>query len=337
MLIVMEKGAPQAQIDNVVEHVQKMGFKAHPIPGAERVAIGITGNRGAVDPRSFELLAGVKEIIPVSEPFKLVGREARPEDSIISVGGIDVGGNAIVVIGGPCAVESLDQSRAIAEGVRKAGGQLFRGGAFKPRTSPYSFQGLGEAGLEILAKVREEFDLPIITEAVDNESLELVLKYADAVQIGARNMQNFSLLSEVGAAPKPVLLKRGLAATIEDFLLAAEYVLSCGNRNVILCERGIRTFERATRNTLDIAAIPVLKAETHLPVIVDPSHAAGRRDLVLPLALAAAAVGADGLLVEVHPDPDRARSDGDQSLDFKAFAGLMGDVMALRESAALRK
>jgi len=329
MLIVMEAGAPQAQIDKVVEHVQKMGFKAHPIPGAERVAIGITGNRGAVDPGSFELLPGVKEIIPVSEPFKLVGREARPEDSIINVGGIDVGGNAIVVIGGPCAVESLDQTRAIAEGVRKAGGQLFRGGAFKPRTSPYSFQGLGEAGLEILAKVREEFDLPVITEAIDNESLELVIQYADAVQIGARNMQNFSLLKAVGRSKKPVVLKRGMSATLEELFLSAEYIMSEGNYKVILCERGVRTFVDHTRNTLDLSVIPAIKRISHLPILVDPSHGTGKRTKVLPMSRAGIAAGADGILVEVHHKPEEALSDGPQSILPEDFARVVRETTAI--------
>lgn len=329
MLIVMEAGAPQEQIDRVVEQVRKMGLKAHPIPGAERVAIGITGNRGAVDPGSFELLAGVKEVIPVSAPYKLVGREARPDDSIINIGGIEVGGNAIVVIGGPCAVESLDQTRIIAEGIRKAGGQMLRGGAFKPRTSPYSFQGLGEAGLEILARVREEFDLPIITEAIDNESLELVRKYADAVQIGARNMQNFSLLKAAGRSKKPVLLKRGMSATLEELLLSAEYIMAEGNYNVVLCERGVRTFVEHTRNTLDLSVIPAIKRISHLPILVDPSHGTGKRTKVLPMSRAGIAAGADGILVEVHHKPEEALSDGPQSILPEDFARVVRETTAI--------
>ena len=329
MLIVMEAGAPQEQIDRVVEQVRKLGLKAHPIPGAERVAIGITGNRGAVDPGSFELLAGVKEVIPVSAPYKLVGREARPDDSIINIGGIEVGGNAIVVIGGPCAVESLDQTRTIAEGIRKAGGQMLRGGAFKPRTSPYSFQGLGEAGLEILARVREEFDLPVITEAIDNESLELVRKYADAVQIGARNMQNFSLLKAAGRSKKPVLLKRGMSATLEELLLSAEYIMAEGNYNVILCERGVRTFVEHTRNTLDLSVIPAIKRISHLPILVDPSHGTGKRTKVLPMSRAGIAAGADGILVEVHHKPEEALSDGPQSILPEDFARVVRETTAI--------
>ncbi|HKR63075.1 MAG TPA: 3-deoxy-7-phosphoheptulonate synthase, partial [Thermoanaerobaculia bacterium] len=258
MLVVMEAAARPDQVEAVVRHIERMGFRAHPIPGAFRTAIGITGS-GKADPQVLENFPGVKEIIPVSHAYKLVSREAKPDDTIVSVGGVDVGGNGVIVIGGPCAVESLDQTRAIAEAIKRAGGQLFRGGAYKPRTSPYSFQGLGEKALEILARVREEFDLPVITEAVDHESLQLVEQYADCIQIGARNMQNFSLLKSAGRARKPVLLKRGLSATLEELLMAAEYVLKEGNDNVMLCERGIRTFETAYRFTLDLLAIPALR------------------------------------------------------------------------------
>jgi 3-deoxy-7-phosphoheptulonate synthase len=300
----MDAGARPEQIEAVVRHIEKMGLKAHPIPGLTRTAIGITGqqNRPA-DPETLENFPGVKEVIRVSHAYKLVSREARPEDTVVSIGGVDVGANGIVVIGGPCAVESLDQTRTIAEGVKRGGGQLFRGGAYKPRTSPYSFQGLGEEGLEILARVREEFDIPVITEAVDEESLRLVDHYADCIQIGARNMQNFSLLKSAGRAKKPVLLKRGMSATLEELLLSAEYIMAEGNYNVILCERGVRTFADHTRNTVDLSVVPAIKRISHLPILVDPSHGTGKRNKVLPMSRAAIAIGADGVIVEVHHKP----------------------------------
>ena len=325
MLVVMEAAARPEQIDAVVRHIERMGFRAHPIPGAFRTAIGVTGS-GKADPQILENFPGVKEIIPVSHAYKLVSREARPEDTIVNIGGVDVGGTNVVVIGGPCAVESLDQTRAIAEGVKRAGAQLFRGGAYKPRTSPYSFQGLGEKALEILARVREEFDIPIVTEAVDHESLQLVEQYADCIQIGARNMQNFSLLKGAGRARKPVLLKRGMSATLEELLLSAEYLMSEGNYDVVLCERGVRTFADHTRNTLDLSVVPAIKRISHLPILVDPSHGTGRRDKVAPMARAAVAGGADGLLIEVHHDPDRAKSDGAQSLFPAQFDRLMAEL-----------
>ncbi len=314
MLIVMEAHAQPEQIDLVVQHVSRLGFKPHIIPGAQRTAIGITGNRSPIDPRVFENLAGVKEIIPVSHAYKLVSREVRPDDTVVNVRGVDVGGVGVVVVGGPCAVESLDQMRAIAEGVRRSGCQLLRAGAYKPRTSPYSFQGLGEKGLEILAQVSLEFDLPTITEAVDEESLRLVTQYADVIQIGARNMQNFSLLRSAGKTDKPVLLKRGLSATLEEFLLSAEYLMSEGNYNVMLCERGVRTFTDFTRNTLDLSVIPAIKRISHLPILADPSHGTGKRNKVLPMSRAAVAAGADGLLIEVHHKPEEALSDGAQAI-----------------------
>ena len=330
MLIVMDAGARPEQIEAVVRHVEKMGLKAHPIPGAHRTAIGITGTQQrAADPEVLENFPGVREIIRVSHPYKLVSREAKPDDSIINVGGVDVGGNGIIVVGGPCAVESLDQTRAIAEGIKRGGGQLFRGGAYKPRTSPYSFQGLGEKGLEILARAREEFDLPIVTEAIDHESLQLVEKYADCIQIGARNMQNFSLLKSAGRARIPVLLKRGMSATLEELLLSAEYIMSEGNYNVILCERGVRTFADHTRNTVDLSIVPAIKRISHLPILVDPSHGTGKRNKVLPLSRAAIAVGADGILVEVHHRPEEALSDGPQSILPEAFAKLVREVDAI--------
>ncbi len=329
MLVVMEAGARPEQIEAIVRHVEKMGLKAHPIPGAHRTAIGITGAQGGTDPEILETFPGVKEVIRVSHAYKLVSREAKPDDSVISVGGVDVGGKGIVIVGGPCAVESMDQTRTIAEAVKRAGGQLFRGGAYKPRTSPYSFQGLGEKGLEILARAREEFDLPIVTEAIDNESLALVEKYADCIQIGARNMQNFSLLRAAGRARIPVLLKRGMSATLEELLLSAEYIMSEGNYNVILCERGVRTFADHTRNTLDLSVVPAIKRISHLPILVDPSHGTGKRNKVLPLSRAGIAVGADGILVEVHHKPEEALSDGPQSILPEAFAQLVREVNAI--------
>jgi 3-deoxy-7-phosphoheptulonate synthase len=331
MLVVMEAAARPEQIEAVLRHIERMGFKAHPIPGAFRTAIGITGPKGKADPAILENFPGVKEVIPVTQAYKLVSREAKPEDSIVSVGGIDVGGNGVVVIGGPCAVESLDQTRTIAEQIKRAGGNFFRGGAYKPRTSPYSFQGLGEPGLEILAKVREEFDIPIITEAVDDESLRLVDQYADCIQIGARNMQNFSLLKSAGRATKPVLLKRGMSATLEELLLSAEYVMSEGNYGVILCERGVRTFADHTRNTLDLSVVPAIKRISHLPILVDPSHGTGKRNKVLPMSRAAIAAGADGVLIEVHHKPEEALSDGPQALLPDQFAQLVREVKAIAQ------
>ncbi|MDP9191593.1 MAG: 3-deoxy-7-phosphoheptulonate synthase [Acidobacteriota bacterium] len=331
MLIVMEAGARPEQVEAVVRHIERLGFRAHPIPGAFRTAIGITGHSGKADPSVLENFPGVKEVIPVSHAYKLVSREAKPEDSIVSVGGVDVGGNGVIVIGGPCAVESLDQTRTIAEGIKRAGGQLFRGGAYKPRTSPYSFQGLGERALEILARVREEFELPVITEAVDHESLKLVEQYGDCIQIGARNMQNFSLLKSAGRSQKPVLLKRGMAATLEELLLSAEYIMSEGNYNVILCERGVRTFADHTRNTLDLSVVPAIKRISHLPILVDPSHGTGKRNKVLPMSRAAIAAGADGVLIEVHHKPEEALSDGPQALLPEAFAEVVRQVDAIAQ------
>jgi 3-deoxy-7-phosphoheptulonate synthase len=333
MLIVMKPLATDRDVRGVVEKIESLGLRAHPIPGAQRTAIGITGNTGPLEPAEFEGLAGVAEAIRVSKPYKLVSREVKPEDSLVRVGegagAVTFGGRELHVIAGPCAVETRDQAFAIAERVRRAGARLFRGGAFKPRTSPYSFQGLGKEGLEILAEVRQEFGLLIVTETIDPENCELVEQYADALQVGARNMQNFSLLKRVGRSKKPVLLKRGMSATLEEFLMAAEYVLSEGNYNVILCERGVRTFADHTRNTLDLSVIPAVKALSHLPIIVDPSHGTGKRDKVTPLARAAVAVGADGLIVEVHNQPDRALSDGYQSLPPEQFDELMEQVRAI--------
>lgn len=326
MLIVMEQKATSAEIDAVVEAIEARGYTARPIPGGERVSIGILNNKGAVDPAHFLGLPGVKDAIPVTRPYKLVSREFKPEDTVIQVGDVSVGNGYLTIIAGPCAVESESQALTIAEHVRRAGAQLFRGGAFKPRTSPYSFQGLGKEGLEILARVRETTGMPVVTEVMDFETFDLVEEYADVVQIGTRNMQNFSLLRRAGRARKPILLKRGMAATIDEWLMAAEYILEGGNSQVILCERGVRTFVHHSRNTLDLSAVSVVLKESHLPIIVDPSHAAGRRDQVIPLSRAAVAVNAHGLMVEVHHAPEKALSDGAQSLYPEQFEKLCGQI-----------
>ena len=326
MLVVMRQDATADQIRGVVDAIEARGFKAHAIPGAQRTAIGITGNKGALDRPVFESLPGVLEVIPVSHAYKLVSREVKPEPTVVDVGGVKVGGGELVVVAGPCAVETREQMLTIARAVKEAGAHLLRGGAFKPRTSPYSFQGLGEEGLRILADAREATGLPVVTEAVDLEGVDLVERYADAIQIGARNMQNFSLLRRAGRAKKPVLLKRGLSATLEEFLMSAEYILSEGNYQVILCERGVRTFSDFSRNTLDLAMVPAVKDLSHLPILVDPSHGTGRRDKVAPLSRAAAAVGADGLIIEVHHDPNRALSDGPQSITPDMLDALMDDL-----------
>jgi 3-deoxy-7-phosphoheptulonate synthase len=330
MLVVMDAHATKEQIEAVCQRIESLGLKAHPIPGANRTAIGITGNKGAVDLGTLESLPGVVECIPVSKPYKLVSREVKEEATVVRIptpaGEVTVGGNSICMVAGPCAIESREQALEIAARVKAAGATLFRGGAYKPRTSPYSFQGLGEEGLKILAEVREKHGLGIVTEAVDNESLDLVERYADVIQIGARNMQNFSLLKRAGKAQKPVLLKRGMSATLDEFLMAAEYIMAEGNYQVILCERGVRTFSDFTRNTLDLSVVPAVKRRSHLPIVVDPSHGTGRRHKVLPLSRAAVAVGADGLLVEVHHQPDRALSDGMQSIVPAEFEQLMAEV-----------
>ena len=330
MLVVMQAHATEEQIEAVCRRIESLGFKAHAIPGAGRTAIGITGNNGPVDLATVESMAGVVECIPVSKPYKLVSRDVKQDDTVVKVptplGEVSFGGKSVGMVAGPCAVESREQVFTIARQVKDAGARLFRGGAYKPRTSPYSFQGLGEDGLKILAELRDTLGLGIITEAVDNESLDLVEKYADVIQIGARNMQNFSLLKRAGHARKPVLLKRGMSATLDEFLMAAEYVMSEGNYNIILCERGVRTFSDHTRNTLDLSVVPAVQRLSHLPIAVDPSHGTGRRNKVLPLSRAAVAVGADGLLVEVHHDPDHALSDGPQSILPEEFAELVGEA-----------
>ncbi len=331
MLIVMRQSASDEDVRKVVEKIKAMGWEAKPIPGEERTAIGVLRNPGETDPAMFLDIPGVREVIPVSKPYKLVSREMHHENTTISLGDgkVVIGGDRLVVMAGPCAVESEKQALAIAAEVKKAGATLFRGGAFKPRSSPYSFQGLGKKGLEILATVREETGLFIVTEATDHEVCDLVEEYSDIIQIGTRNMQNYRLLRRAGQARKPVLLKRGMSATLDEFFMAAEYIMSEGNNDVILCERGIRTFVRHSRNTLDLNAVPYIKRESHLPVVVDPSHAAGRRDQVIPLARASAAAGVDGLLVEVHNDPDRALSDGPQSLYPEQFTEMMEGIRGM--------
>jgi 3-deoxy-7-phosphoheptulonate synthase len=329
MLVVMETTATQEQIDAVIQSVEARGCTARPIPGGHRVAIGVLNNRGPMDANLFLGMPGVKEAIPVTRPYKLVSREVQPDDTVVRIGDVSIGNGHFLIIAGPCAVESEEQALTIARHVKAAGAQMFRGGAFKPRTSPYSFQGLGEEGLKILARVREETGLPVVTEVMDYETFDLVESYADMVQIGTRNMQNFSLLRRAGRCRKPVMLKRGMAATIDEWLMAAEYILEGGNTDVILCERGVRTFVNHSRNTLDISAVPVVQRESHLPIIIDPSHAAGRRDQVIPLSRAAVAAEAHGIMVEVHHDPGHAMSDGAQSLYPEQFQDLCRQVTAI--------
>ena len=328
MLVVMKAHATEDQVRAVCEKIGKLGFRAHPMPGATRTAIGITGNKGEVEQGAIEEMQGVQEVIIVSKPYKLVSRDVKEENTVIRFAGTDatIGGPGLAIVAGPCAIENAEQAFAVAERVQRAGAQFFRGGAYKPRTSPYSFQGLGEEALRIMADIRDKFGMKIITEAIDNESLSLVDEYADVIQIGARNMQNFSLLKRAGRARKPVLLKRGMSATLEEFLMAAEYIMSEGNYNVALCERGVRTFADHTRNTLDLSVVPAVQRLSHLPILVDPSHGTGKRNKVTPLSRAAAAVGADGLIIEVHHDPDRALSDGMQSLFPDQFDALMVQV-----------
>jgi 3-deoxy-7-phosphoheptulonate synthase len=328
MLVVMKAQATEEQVRAVCERIETLGYRAHPIPGAQRTAIGITGNRGAMEQGTLGEMPGVQEVIVVSKPYKLVSRDVKEEDTVVQFpqGDGSFGGRTLGIIAGPCSIESREQAFAIAERVAKAGARFFRGGAYKPRTSPYAFQGLGEEALKIMAEIRDRFGLLIVTEAIDNETLDLVAEYGDVIQIGARNMQNFSLLKKVGRLRKPVLLKRGMSATLEEFLMAAEYVLSEGNYEVILCERGVRTFADHTRNTLDLSIVPAVQRLSHLPIIVDPSHGTGKRDKVLPLSRAAVAVGADGLIVEVHHDPDRALSDGIQSILPDQLDELMNEI-----------
>jgi 3-deoxy-7-phosphoheptulonate synthase len=341
MLILMKADATPADIDAVCARVRELGFNPHQIPGKTRVAIGITGNPGAIDPDLFARFPAIAEAVPVSKAWKLVSREVKPDDSVIKLNGPSdapamFGAGHFTVMAGPCAVESREQLLAAARAVKASGAKVLRGGAYKPRTSPYSFQGMKEAGLELLAEARAETGLPIITEIVDTRDIDVVAEHADVLQVGARNMQNFALLEAVGHVKKPVLLKRGLSATLQEWLMAAEYIVAKGNYQVILCERGIRTFETMTRNTLDLGAIPLLKRLTHLPVIVDPSHGTGDYRSVPALARAATALGADGLMIEVHPDPSRALSDGPQSLTPARFATVMDSVRQIAAVIGLK-
>jgi 3-deoxy-7-phosphoheptulonate synthase len=334
MIIVTKPGVSDAELDHIRERIETLGMRTHLSRGEQRTIIGCIGDESLLQEAALLSLAGVESVHPVLKPYKLASREFVARPTVIRVGdAATVGGRELAIIAGPCSVEGRDMLRTTARSIAAAGAGMLRGGAFKPRTSPYAFQGLGEAGLRMLAETRAETGLPIVTEVMDTRQVELVAEYADVLQIGARNMQNFALLSEVGRVQRPVLLKRGLSATVKELLMAAEYVMAQGNRDVILCERGIRTYETATRNTLDVAAIPVLKAETHLPVLVDPSHAGGRADLVAPLSFAAIAAGADGLIVEVHPCPEEALSDGDQSLTLEGFAELMERIRPFAQAA----
>ena len=328
MLVVMKAQATEEQIKAVCDHIEFLGYRPHPMPGAQRTAIGITGNQGEANRGNLEEMPGVAEVIKVSKPYKLASRDVKEEDTVIRFSGTDatIGGGSLAVVAGPCSIESREQAFAIAEQVAAAGAQFFRGGAYKPRTSPYAFQGLGVDALKIMADIRDRFGLRIITEAIDNETLDLVAEWADVVQIGARNMQNFSLLKHAGRLRMPVLLKRGMSATLDEFLMAAEYIMSEGNYEVILCERGVRTFADHTRNTLDLSIVPAVQKLSHLPILVDPSHGTGKRDKVLPMARGAVAVGADGVLVEVHHQPEKALSDGPQSIYPEQFAQMVNEI-----------
>ncbi len=336
MMIVMKPDATEEQIQHVVDRLARVGARGHVSRGEFVTIIGAIGDREQIAALPFDAMPGVDRIMPILKPYKLASRETHPDDTVVRVGNCSIGGGAFALIAGPCSVENEDQYLRAARQAAGAGASMLRGGAFKPRTSPYSFQGLGEDGLKIMAAAREETGLPIVTELMDPRDVEIVLKYANVIQIGTRNMQNFQLLSEVGKVERPVLLKRGMSATIEELLMAAEYILKEGNSDVILCERGIRTFETATRFTLDLSAIPVIKKRCHLPVVVDPSHATGKRDLVLPLSLASVAVGADGLLVETHPEPEEALCDGSQSLPVGEFAAYAAEIRRYVEMSGRR-
>ncbi|CAN5667116.1 3-deoxy-7-phosphoheptulonate synthase [soil metagenome] len=331
MLIVMKADATQNDVERVIGIIEKLGFRPHTMPGAARTAIGITGNAGAVDPAHFENLTGVAEAIRVTKPYKLISKDLRPEKSVIKVGNAVIGGNELAIIAGPCALENAKQVFSVAEAVSRSSAKFFRGGAFKPRTSPYAFQGMGEDGLKMLADVRDQFGLNIVTEAMDERGIDLVEKYGDCIQIGARNMQNFSLLKYVGQTRKPVLLKRGMSATLDEFLLAAEYIMAEGNYDVILCERGIRTFGTHARNTMDLSIVPAVHRLTHLPIIIDPSHGTGRNYMVNPMARAGVAVGADGLIIEVHSQPEEALCDGAQALTPTQYLELAEQVKVIHD------
>ncbi len=332
MIIIMKHNATQEEISEVVANVETLGFHAHLSSGEERTIIGVIGDERPVEPEHFEVYSGVERVVRILHPFKLASRDFHPEDSVVKINGVSIGTQQVIVMAGPCSVESREQMMGTAQAVKQAGAHVLRGGAFKPRTSPYAFQGLGLKGLELLREARDQFHLPVITEVMSPQEVTLVAQYADILQVGARNMQNFALLHAVGEIQKPVLLKRGMMSTIEELLMAAEYILSHGNQRVILCERGIRTFETATRNTFDINAIPVLKTLTHLPVVADPSHGTGKWELVTPVARGAVAAGADGLLIEVHCDPAHALSDGAQSLKPENFARMVTDVRRVADA-----
>jgi 3-deoxy-7-phosphoheptulonate synthase len=336
MIIVMKQGATQAQVTNVTARIEQWGCQAHISEGEERTIIGVIGNGRPIDREPIERMSGVERTVPILRPFKLASREFHPKDTVIDLNGVSIGGEQLTIMAGPCAVESREQLLEVAYAVKEAGAKVLRGGAYKPRTSPYSFQGLGEEGLKLLAEAREETGLLIVTEVMEPNLVPLVSTYADILQIGARSMQNYALLHAVGEAQKPVLLKRGMMSTMEELLMSAEYILSHGNNRVILCERGIRTFEPYTRNTLDVSAVPLLKQLSHLPVIADPSHGTGKWELVEPVARAAVAAGADGLLVEVHPRPEEALSDGAQSLKPERFAALMENLVPIAEAIGRR-
>ena len=329
MLIVMNANAGPGEIDRVIGVVESLGCRAHVMAGASRTAVGVTGNEEALDAGPFANLPGVAEAIRVTKPFKLTALDVRPERTVVEVRGAKIGGGSLAIIAGPCAIENREQAFAVAEAVQKNGGQFFRGGAFKPRTSPYSFAGLGEEALQILAEVREKFGLRVVTEALDESTVDLVEKYADMIQIGSRNMQNFTLLRRAGRSRLPVLLKRGMAATLEEWLLAAEYIMTEGNYQIVLCERGVRTFAQHARNTLDLAAIPAVRRLSHLPVIVDAAHGTGRNYMVAPLARAGIAAGADGVMIEVHPTPNAALSDGEQTLNLDEYAQMVKQLRAI--------
>ena len=331
MLIVMKSGATESEIEKVLATIDALGFRGHALPGENRTAIGVTGNKGSVDPAHFENLPGVANAIRVTQPYKLISKDLRPEKSVIKVGTGTIGGSELAMIAGPCAIESREQLFSAAEAVGKSGAKFFRGGAYKPRTSPYAFQGMGEDGLKFLAEVRDQYGLNIVTEAMDERGIDAVEKYGDCIQIGARNMQNFSLLKYAGKTRKPVLLKRGLSATLDEFLLAAEYIMAEGNYDVILCERGIRTFANHARNTIDLSIVPAVHRLTHLPIIVDPSHGTGHNYMVTPLARAGVAVGADGLIIEVHPKPEEALCDGAQALTLDQYLELVKQVQRIHE------
>jgi len=332
MIVIMKRGATGAQITNVTARIEQSGYRVHLSEGEERTIIGVIGNGRPLDRDPIERMDGVERTVPILRPFKLSSREFHPQDTVVKVNGVSIGGKQLIVMAGPCAVENFEQIMETARAIKEAGGRVLRGGAYKPRTSPYSFQGLGEEGLRLLAQARDETGLPVVTEVIEPQLVPLVTTYADILQVGARNMQNYALLHAVGEAQRPVLLKRGMMSTVEELLMAAEYILSHGNERVILCERGIRTFEPYTRNTLDISAVPLLKQLSHLPVIVDPSHGTGKWELVEPVSRAAVAAGADGLIIEVHPHPEEALSDGGQSLKPARFAALMEGLRPVVEA-----